>query len=128
MSKRSLTILLAIGMVATVYVMWVGSFGSPVITISNEASSSISNIVLSGTGYRTTIFKLEPGKSITVVLHPTGEAGIRVEFLSSGGPKVSEVGYIEPGGGYCEDLTIARDFEVLYKPGRLGCFSWRRIL
>ena len=128
MRQRSLIIPSAIGMIGAVYVMWVGFLGSPVVTISNEASSPISNIILSGTGYRTVIPKVEPGESITVVLVPTGEAGIRVEFLSPAGPKLSDVGYVEPRGGYCDDLTITRDYEVLFKSNRLGCFSWLRII
>jgi hypothetical protein len=128
MRKRSLIILSATWIIGAIYVMWVGFLGSPVVTIRNEASSAISNIVLSGTGYRTIIPHVEPGDSVTVVLHPTGEAGIRVEFSSPAGQKLSDVGYIEPRGGYCDDLTFTPDYEVLFKSNRLGCFSLQRII
>ena len=127
--RLSFGILTFAGIILVAYITLQAFTGAPVITVTNNASSAVSNVVLSGSGYRTVISKIEPGETVTVVVHPRGESDIRIEYLSPAGQRSrDDLGYIEPTGGYCYDFAILSNYEVKTLRSDIGCFSWKRII
>jgi hypothetical protein len=51
-----------------------------VVTLSNQSSATLSNVILSGTGFTNWIPSITPGAKERVHVHPSGASGLRVTF------------------------------------------------
>lgn len=85
----------------------------PVVTISNLSPVVIMNIVVSGSGFSERIDSLAAGSERSLILHPSGESGVRIAF-DAGGQHIDsgEQGYVEANGGYRVAVRIERDLKV----------------
>src|SRR6266508_2153159 len=82
-------------------------FGPPVITIENQSALRLSQIQVIGTGFSQSVSDIQPGDQRTIVVHPTSESGLKIEFIANGKHmSTDDLAYIEPSGGYCERLVI----------------------
>jgi hypothetical protein len=88
-------------------------FNAPEITIRNDSPAVIKNISLSGSGFTKKISSLEPGKAISVTVHPRGESGLEIQFDSPQGRIIKgDMAYIESWGGYKVTISVNKKLEV----------------
>jgi hypothetical protein len=84
---------------------WLSS--APRILVSNRSARELTDVELSGHGFRTSLGRLAPAERRSLRVAPSGESGVRLRF--SAGQRLidsGELGYIEPKGGYELDLTV----------------------
>lgn len=91
----------------------VGCSENPEVELCNDASRSVSNIVLSGSGFSERLGWMAEGEVRRVRLQPTADSGLRVEF-EAGGRKVDSgaQGYFEAKGGYRLKAVIGTNLDV----------------
>lgn len=90
-----------------------GCSRAPVLTISNRSPQTVSNLVVSGTGFAHSVGNLAPGVEQRLNLRPRGESGIRMTFDVAGKRVDSgEQGYFEPRGGYRVKAIIETNLGV----------------
>jgi uncharacterized lipoprotein YajG len=57
-----------------------GCLDSSVVTITNQSSVTVSNVVLSGSGFSNRFESIAPGAERHFTVRPRGESGLRVAF------------------------------------------------
>src|SRR5689334_22374062 len=68
----------------------------PKVVISNRSDRNLDNVMLSGSGFVTSIGPINAGSVASATLHPTGESSLRVSFDADGRHVDSgEHGYFE---------------------------------
>ena len=84
-----------------------------IICLSNNSGVSVSNVVVSGNGFTNRLGFLENGKITSVIVHPTGESGVRLNFEHNNKPFDSgSREYVEGVTDYQIALTIRPDLTV----------------
>lgn len=90
-----------------------GCSRSPVITVRNQSAQTVSNLVVSGTGFTERLAPLAAGAEHTFRVRPTGDSGVRVAFdAGTNHVDSSEQGYLEASGGYRLSATIETNLSV----------------
>lgn len=91
-----------------------GCSRAPVITIANQSSLTLSNLVVAGTGFAERVGDLPPDGTREVRVRPSGESGVRLTF-DAGTKRVDSgsQGYFEAGGGYRVAVTVGTNLSVL---------------
>ena len=76
-----------------------GCSSSSVVSITNRSSVTVSNVVLSGSGFTNRFENIAPGGERHFTVRPRGESGLRVAFDAAGRTVDSgEQGYFEADG------------------------------
>ena len=90
-----------------------GCSRAPTLILRNQSSLTLSNVVVSGTGFSERIATLPAGAEHRLRLKPTGESGVRLTF-DAGTQRVDSgsQGYVEPRGGYRVMLTVGTNLNV----------------
>jgi hypothetical protein len=90
-----------------------GCSRAPVVTITNYSSITLSNVVVSGSGFSERIGTVEAGGQHKLTVHPRGESGMRVAF-DAGSQHVDsgDQGYFEASGGYRVSATVGTNLSV----------------
>jgi hypothetical protein len=90
-----------------------GCSRTPVITVRNESGCTLSNVVISGTGFSERLADLPHGAEIHRRVRPRGESGVRLAF-EAGGRQVDSgaQGYFESGGGSRIGVTVGTNLNV----------------
>lgn len=90
-----------------------GCSRGPRVTLVNSSSLSLSNVVVSGSGFSVPMGTVPPGESRRTRVRPSGESSIRVAF-EAGGRKVDsgEQGYVEARGGYRVWVLVGTNLAV----------------
>ena len=89
-----------------------GCSGSSVVMISNQSSMTVSNVVLSGSGFTNRFESIAPGAKQHFVVRPHGESGLRVAFDAAGRRVDSgEQSYFE-SDGYRVSAVISTNLSV----------------
>jgi hypothetical protein len=94
-------------------VLAAGCSRAPVITIKNQSSLTISNIVVSGSGFTNRIAAIPAGSQHRLTVRPSGDSGLWLVFdagtqhIDSGSQ-----GYFEAGGGYRITATVGTNLSV----------------
>jgi hypothetical protein len=103
----SRVIILALGLILG------GCSRAPVVTITNHSTVTLSNVVVSGSGFTLPVGSIAPEAERRLSVHPTGESGLRVEFDADGRHIDSgQQGYFEGGGGYRVTATVSTNLSV----------------
>lgn len=90
-----------------------GCSESPVITISNLSSGSLSNVVVSGNGFTNQIPRVAPGTHQRVRVQLRGESALHVGFDVAGKRNEYDLDiYIEGNDRYRVKVTVANDLGV----------------
>jgi len=91
-----------------------GCSRAPVITIQNQTSLTLSNLVVSGSGFTDRIELIPPGAEHRLTVRPSGESGVRLVFDAGSTQQVDSgtQGYIEAGGGYRVTVTVDTNLGV----------------
>ena len=86
---------------------------APVITITNQSSVTLSNVVVLGSGFSNRIDSIAAGGVHRLAVHPKGESGLRIVF-DAGVQHVDsgELAYIEAGGHYRVSTTVSTNLSV----------------
>ncbi len=99
--------------IVAVVTMLTGCSHGPVVTIKNDSSVTLSNVVVSGAGFSERIGRISAGAEHRFTAHPTGESGVRVEFDAEGRHIDSgEQGYFEADGLYRVAATVRTNLSV----------------
>ncbi|HRZ34727.1 MAG TPA: hypothetical protein P5534_00005 [Candidatus Paceibacterota bacterium] len=90
-----------------------GCSRAPVLTIKNQSSLTLSNVVVSGTGFSERISNIPAGGKHRLRVRPQGESGVRLVF-DAGTQHVDSgaQGYFEAGGGYRITATVGTNLSV----------------
>jgi len=94
-----------------------GCSRAPVLTIKNQSSLTLSNVVVSGSGFSTRIAKIPAGTEHRLTVRPSGDSGVRLVFdagtqhIDSGNQ-----GYFEARGGYRVFAIIGTNLSVSISP------------
>jgi hypothetical protein len=96
----------------------VGCWRAPVITIRNQSSLTLSNAVVSGSGFSERIGNIPAGGEHRLTVRPRGESGVRLVFdAGTNHVDSSEQGYFEAGGGYRVAATVGTNLSVSVTEG-----------
>ena len=96
---------------AVVCSLFAGCSRPPQLTVINKSSSTLSNIVASGSGFSRPLSALAPGAQQQLTVSPRGESGLKLAVDAAGRHyEPQEQGYFE--GGYNVSATVAPDFTV----------------
>jgi hypothetical protein len=110
--RRIIGRLLACALVAVV-VAGCGARNPPQITVVNNSTSALSEIRLSGIGFKQVIDKIEPNESKTVTVLPDGESSVTLDAITPVRHITAEgLGYFERRGGYVVQITITSNYNV----------------
>ena len=95
-----------------------GCSRSPVITITNRSAITLSNVVVSGSGFSQRVGTIPAGGECRLNVHPRGESALRLSF-DAGARHVDsgEQGYFEGGGDYYVEATISTNLSVSVSSG-----------
>jgi len=85
----------------------------PQITVVNNSTSVVSEILLSGLGFKQVIDKIEPNQSKTITVMPDGESSVTLEAITPVRHiTAKDLGYLERRGGYVIQITITSDYNI----------------
>lgn len=100
-------------MCAVSLLVLVSCSAGPSITIANRSAVTISNVVVSGTGFSNRVGTLQPGAERRLVVHPGGESSVHVAFETGGRQILSgPMGYFEGSRMYRVSLTVTTNLQV----------------
>lgn len=89
-----------------------GCSRAPVVTITNHSTVTLSNVVVSGSGFTHQVPIIAPGAEHRMSVRPSGESALRVEFDAAGRHIDSgQQGYFD-GGGYRVSATVSTNLDV----------------
>ena len=90
-----------------------GCSRAPTVTVANRATVTLSNVVISGSGFSNRIESIAAGVDHTLTIHPSGDSGLRLVF-DAGGQHIdsAEQGYFEAGSGYRVKATVDTNLSV----------------
>jgi hypothetical protein len=101
--------LLALGLGAAVC----GCSPAPRITVKNDSPHTLSNLVVSGSGFSERLTTLEPNAQHRWTIKPSGESSLGLRFDASQRTVDSgKQGYFEPQGRYRVEAVIHPDLNV----------------
>ena len=90
-----------------------GAKSPPQVTIVNDSTSAVTDILLYGNGFKQVINRIEPNDSKTVTVVPAAESSVTMEAVTpSRYITAKDVGFIEPSGGFRIKITITADYNI----------------
>lgn len=90
-----------------------GCARQPRLTVLNQSSAPLSNLVVSGSGFSETLGALAPGEKVRIGVSPSGDSALRFEFDAGGKHHSSAPDcYFEGSPLYRVTATIGPDFTV----------------
>lgn len=112
-SARLVAALLAIAIIVASMALGAGCSSAPVITVRNESPITISNVVVSGSGFTHHIGSIPPKSQRRLAVRPSGESGVRLTF-EAGTKRIDSgsQGYVEARGRYRITVTVDPNFRV----------------
>ncbi|MCC6354146.1 MAG: hypothetical protein IT577_09690 [Verrucomicrobiae bacterium] len=90
-----------------------GCARQPQLTVVNQSSAPLANLVVSGSGFSVRFGTLGPGERMSLGVSPAGDSSLRFEF-DAGGRRYSAAPdcYFESSPLYRVTATIGPDFTV----------------
>jgi len=90
-----------------------GCSRDPVITITNKSSLTLSNAVVSGSGFSESVGSIAARGEHSLTVRPHGESGVRIAFdAGTNHVDSGEQGYFEAGGGYRVAILVSTNLNV----------------
>jgi hypothetical protein len=85
----------------------------PVVTVINASAAPLESLTVSGNGFSERLGALAPGKTLSVVVSPKGETGLRLEIDVNGAHHAPPAdGYLEGNSRYQVKAAVKPDFSV----------------
>jgi len=95
----------------------------PQVTIINNSSFELKQVLLSGNNWKKSLQPLAPNDTRKVKINLTGESGLKISFRSGENYyEKDDLAYIESKGGYCVVITIDSQLNIS-STGGVGCTS-----
>jgi hypothetical protein len=90
-----------------------GCSRAPVITVNNQSLLTISNVVVSGSGFTNRVASIPAGAEHRLTVRLSGESGLRLAF-DAGTQHIDSIsqGYFEAHGGYRITATGGTNLSV----------------
>ncbi len=86
------------------------------VSIGNQSSSDLANVVVSGNGFSESVGTIRAGGSATVRVRPKGESSVKVAFEVDGQRySAIEPGFIENDTVNIVEVTVDADFSIAIK-------------
>lgn len=94
-----------------------GCSRAPVITIKNQSSLTLSNVVVSGSGFSNRIASIPAESEHRLTVQPSADSGVRLAF-DAGAQHIDSgsQGYLEARGGYRIEAIVGTNLSVLISP------------
>lgn len=94
-----------------------------VVDVTNEGSAPVSNLRISFTVGENTLAKLDPGRTYTVRIKPSGESGVVIHFVDASGNLHSQEvgGYLETNYYGTIDIKIDRFGKITWQNDIIAC-------
>lgn len=110
MNKRTIHLILTVLLCLAAFT---GCARQPQLTVINQSSTPLTNLVVSGAGFSVNFGTLAPGEQTRVGVSPLGESSLRLKF-DAGGRRYSVAPncYFENSPLYRVTATIGPDFTV----------------
>ena len=84
------------------------------VQFKNQSDHKLETVRLSGSGFEASLGEIDPGKSRTIKVHPSGDSALSVSFVADGQSyRFEPQGYFEAGGMYKVTATVSRDLSVV---------------
>lgn len=101
------------GILASVVMVACARPSNTTVHLRNDSTAEVTNVVLSGHGFRVTTPTLGAGESTDVSVAFEGESDLAVAFMVKGRTVVAPgQGYFEGNGAYTGDVVIKPDLSV----------------
>jgi hypothetical protein len=85
----------------------------PEVTVRNHSGVTITDVVISGTGFSKKLCDIGPGHHAKTAVSPAADSGLRVAFDANGQRhSPPEDGYLVASPHYRVTVTVAPDFTV----------------
>lgn len=85
----------------------------PRVTVVNASADSLTNLILSGSGFSEPLGSLAPGAQKTVEVRPSADTGLSLTFEAKGTTHATPAEcYFEASGLYRVTATVQPDFSV----------------
>jgi len=90
-----------------------GCSRKPQLTVSNHSSRSLTNVIVSGSGFSQALGTIAPPGKASVRVTPSGDSSLRLEF-DAGGKHFTTAPdcYFKNSSNYRVNATVAPDFTV----------------
>ena len=86
---------------------------SPRIIVRNYSKNTLTNVVVSGSGFSHRVPVIEPGQRVRFRVEPSGESSLSLRFDTQGRTINSgQQGYFEPRSRYRVDAVVQSDLNV----------------
>ena len=109
MNPRYFALFLIVAAVA----LLAGCSRAPVLTLANRSKLTLSNVVVSGSGFSNRIDSVASGTECSLTIHPRGKSGVNVAFDAAGQHIDSgEQGYFEDNGSYRVRAVVSTNLSV----------------
>lgn len=96
------------------WVLFLGCSSGPELSVSNQSSVTLSNVVVSGPGFTMALGTLNPGEVQRRIVHPNRDSSVRLQFDAAGRHMDSgQLGYFEDSALYRVSLTVTTNLEVI---------------
>ena len=94
-------------------VVLTGCSRAPIVTVTNHSSITLSNVVVSGSGFSDQVGTIAARGDKRITVHPNADTGLRVAF-DAGGHHVDsgQQAYFEPAGNYLVSAIVNTDLTV----------------
>jgi hypothetical protein len=106
--------LIPVLIVITAMLMPAGCSREPVIVLTNRSGITLTNVIVSGSGFSQRIGRLSPHAVTRFMVHPKSSSGVRVAFDAAGChyDTKGEVGLFKDKERYLVDITIGPDLRL----------------
>jgi len=99
----------------------IGCSRAPLVTIRNQSSLILSNIVVSGSGFEQTIPSIPAGGECRIRVQPQGGTCLRLVFdAGTNHVDSGEKGYVDAAGGYRVTATVRTNLIVAIEELKVG--------
>lgn len=104
---------MASGIALGLLLLGTGCSPSPRITVTNRSAHSLSNLVVSGSGFSQRVPVLEPDQRVGWRVEPSGDSSLSLRFDAAGRTLDSgKQGYFTPRSHYRVDVVVQPDLNV----------------
>jgi hypothetical protein len=103
-------------LVIAVAVLLSGCVSGVPVSIANQSSSDLTNVVVSGKGFSESVGTIRAGGSAIVRVRPKGESGVKVAFEVNGQRYfATDPDFIENDNVNTVEATVDADFSIVIK-------------
>jgi hypothetical protein len=91
-----------------------GCSREPAIVVTNRSGITLTNLILTGSGFSQRIARLSPQAAARFIVNPKGPSGVRIAFDAAGRhfDTKGQIGFFKDRERYLVDITIGPDLRL----------------